>query len=40
VITGGPAVGKTTIMRAILAILAVKMVRILLAAPPGGRRSG
>ncbi len=35
VITGGPGVGKTTIMRAILAILAAKAVRILLAAPTG-----
>jgi exodeoxyribonuclease V alpha subunit len=35
VITGGPGVGKTTIMRAILAILAAKGVRILLAAPTG-----
>jgi helicase, putative, RecD/TraA family len=35
VITGGPGVGKTTIMRAILQILAAKNVRILLAAPTG-----
>ena len=35
VITGGPGVGKTTIMRAILAILVAKGVRILLAAPTG-----
>ena len=35
VITGGPGVGKTTIMRAILAILAAKGVRVLLAAPTG-----
>ena len=35
VITGGPGVGKTTIMRAILAILAAKRVAILLAAPTG-----
>jgi exodeoxyribonuclease V alpha subunit len=35
VITGGPGVGKTTIMRAILQILAAKHVRILLAAPTG-----
>ncbi|MBW4036673.1 MAG: ATP-dependent RecD-like DNA helicase, partial [Proteobacteria bacterium] len=35
VITGGPGVGKTTIMRAILQILAAKGVRILLAAPTG-----
>ena len=35
VITGGPGVGKTTIMRAILAILVAKGVRVLLAAPTG-----
>ena len=35
VITGGPGVGKTTIMRAILRILAAKTVRVLLAAPTG-----
>jgi exodeoxyribonuclease V alpha subunit len=35
VITGGPGVGKTTIMRAILTILAEQGVRILLAAPTG-----
>ena len=35
VITGGPGVGKTTIMRAILAVLTAKGVRILLAAPTG-----
>ena len=35
VITGGPGVGKTTIVRAILRILAAKSVRILLAAPTG-----
>jgi exodeoxyribonuclease V alpha subunit len=35
VITGGPGVGKTTIIRAILGILAAKAVRILLAAPTG-----
>ena len=35
VITGGPGVGKTTIMRAILAILAAKRVAILRAAPTG-----
>src|SRR5579884_2204612 len=35
VITGGPGVGKTTILRAILKILAAKRVRILLAAPTG-----
>ena len=35
VITGGPGVGKTTIVNAILNILAVKRVRIALAAPTG-----
>ncbi len=35
VITGGPGVGKTTIMKAILQILAVRTARILLAAPTG-----
>ena len=35
VITGGPGVGKTTIMKAILQILAAKAARILLAAPTG-----
>ena len=35
VITGGPGVGKTTIVNAILGILAVKRVRIALAAPTG-----
>ncbi|MBK1661515.1 SF1B family DNA helicase RecD2 [Paracraurococcus ruber] len=35
VITGGPGVGKTTIVRAILRILAAKGVRMLLAAPTG-----
>jgi exodeoxyribonuclease V alpha subunit len=35
VITGGPGVGKTTILRAILKILAAKKVRLLLAAPTG-----
>lgn len=35
VITGGPGVGKTTIVNAILAILAVRKVKILLAAPTG-----
>jgi exodeoxyribonuclease V alpha subunit len=35
VVTGGPGVGKTTIIRAILAILTAKGVRILLAAPTG-----
>jgi len=35
VITGGPGVGKTTIVRAILRILAAKGVRLLLCAPTG-----
>ncbi|MCZ0964416.1 SF1B family DNA helicase RecD2 [Paracoccus benzoatiresistens] len=35
VITGGPGVGKTTIVNAILRILAAKGVRLLLAAPTG-----
>jgi exodeoxyribonuclease V alpha subunit len=35
VITGGPGVGKTTIVNAILRILAAKDVRMLLAAPTG-----
>lgn len=35
VITGGPGVGKTTIVNAILEILAAKNVRIVLAAPTG-----
>ncbi len=35
VITGGPGVGKTTILNAILAILAVRKVTVLLAAPTG-----
>ncbi len=35
VITGGPGVGKTTIIRAILTILAAKRVRIALCAPTG-----
>ena len=35
VITGGPEVGKTTIVNAILRILAAKEVRMLLAAPTG-----
>ncbi len=35
VITGGPGVGKTTIVNAILAILAAKKVKVLLAAPTG-----
>ena len=35
VITGGPGVGKTTLMRAILAVLRAKGVRVALAAPTG-----
>jgi exodeoxyribonuclease V alpha subunit len=35
VMTGGPGVGKTTIVRAILGILAAKGVRLLLCAPTG-----
>src|SRR5262249_36293695 len=35
VMTGGPGVGKTTIVKAILRILAVKGVRLLLCAPTG-----
>ena len=35
VITGGPGVGKTTIVNAILSILAVKRMRMALAAPTG-----
>ena len=35
VITGGPGVGKTTIVNAILRILATKGVRLLLCAPTG-----
>ena len=35
VMTGGPGVGKTTILRAILRILAAKGVRLLLSAPTG-----
>src|SRR5487761_708223 len=35
VITGGPGVGKTTILQAILRILAAKNARLLLAAPTG-----
>ena len=35
VITGGPGVGKTTIVKAILGILSVKRARILLGAPTG-----
>jgi len=35
IITGGPGVGKTTIVRAILAILSAKKVRAVLAAPTG-----
>jgi exodeoxyribonuclease V alpha subunit len=39
VITGGPGVGKTTIVNSILKILAVKGVRLLLCAPTGARPS-
>jgi exodeoxyribonuclease V alpha subunit len=35
VITGGPGVGKTTIVRALVRILATKRLRLLLAAPTG-----
>src|ERR1019366_3356141 len=35
VITGGPGVGKTTIVNAILGILGAKRVRLLLCAPTG-----
>jgi exodeoxyribonuclease V alpha subunit len=35
VITGGPGVGKTTIVKAILRVLAAKGVRLLLCAPTG-----
>src|SRR5262249_4116527 len=35
VMTGGPGVGKTTIVKAILRILAAKRVRLLLCAPTG-----
>ena len=35
IITGGPGVGKTTLLAAILAVLATKGVQILLAAPTG-----
>jgi exodeoxyribonuclease V alpha subunit len=35
VITGGPGVGKTTIVNSILRILAVKGVKLLLCAPTG-----
>jgi nucleoside-triphosphatase THEP1 len=48
VITGGPGVGKTTLVNSIIKILAAKGVRILaakgvhilLAAPPAGRPNG
>ena len=35
VMTGGPGVGKTTIVKAILRILAAKGVRLMLCAPTG-----
>lgn len=35
VLTGGPGTGKTTILRAVVAILKAKKVRVLLAAPTG-----
>jgi exodeoxyribonuclease V alpha subunit len=35
VMTGGPGVGKTTIVKAILRVLAAKGVRLLLCAPTG-----
>jgi len=35
VLTGGPGVGKTTVLRAILGVLTAKGVRPLLAAPTG-----
>src|SRR5262249_61130092 len=35
VMTGGPGVGKTTIVRAILRVLAAKEMRLLLCAPTG-----
>jgi len=38
VMTGGPGVGKTTIVKGILRILAAKGVRLLLCAPTGRRR--
>jgi exodeoxyribonuclease V alpha subunit len=40
VITGGPGVGKTTIVNSILRILAAKGVGLSLCAPTGGLRSG
>ena len=35
VITGGPGVGKTTILRGLLKILKARRLRVLLAAPTG-----
>ena len=40
VITGGPGVGKTTIVRGILRILAAKGTDLLLCAPTGAPPSG
>ena len=40
VITGGPGVGKTTLVNSILMILRAKGVKCLLCAPPDGRQSG
>jgi exodeoxyribonuclease V alpha subunit len=40
VITGGPGVGKMTIVNSILRILAVKGVNLLLCAPPAAPPSG
>jgi len=39
VITGGPGVGKTTLVNSILMILRAKGVKCLLCAPTGGRRA-
>ena len=40
VVTGGPGVGKTTIVRGILEIFAGRGLRCGLCARPAGRRSG
>jgi exodeoxyribonuclease V alpha subunit len=40
VITGGPGVGKTTLLNSILRILIAKQVRLRCALPPGARPSG